>query len=189
MKIEAAFRLNALRIIPQEDAYSEKAGRYNLKNYGDHRSVKVGTNIPGIEIAVSRNPDEDFFQEVFLIHENVAVGTVAITKGRLNDMRGMIYEPSSYFDPKYRGLGYAKALYRWILNSGTNLATKKVQSKFSNALWHSLAKEFTMLEVLGNTITENKEYEAKTRLVLLGKGNTKDMLIKEFKLADNTVWG
>lgn len=189
MKIEAAARLNALRIVPQEKAYKEEDGQFNLRTYNKYVTRLLPTNIPGYKIAITKNPEQAYYIEAYLVHEGKAVGLVGITRSNLNYTKGPIYTPSSYFDPKYRGLGYAKALYRWILNSGTNLVTKTEQSKFSNALWHSLAKEFQMLQVIDDAITEGKETDPRTRLVLLGKGNTKDELIKEFKLADHTVYG
>jgi hypothetical protein len=189
MKILAAKRLNALRIVPQEEAYSESDGQFSLRIYNEFVTRLIKTNLPGYEIAITKNPEQSYYIESYLVHEGKAVGLVGITQSHLNNKKGRIYAPSSYFDPKHRGLGYAKALYRWILNSGTNLVTKNTQSKFSNALWHSLAKEFQMIEVLDDAITENKEADPHTRLILLGKGNTKDELIREFDLADHTVYG
>lgn len=189
MKIEALTRLQSVRIIPQDDAYSDKDGEYDLATYSKKKyGRELPTNHPGYTVAVRTDAEKrSQFIELFMLHEGNPIGFLALTKVALNGRTGKIYEPSVFFTKAYRRKGYAKALYKWILNSGTNLVTGTTQSLDSHKLWGSLSNEYDCLIYKNGAITD--QADETTKYILLGKGNTKDQLIHQFSLEDWTVYG
>lgn len=189
MKIEASQRLSAVRIVDQNESYSDVDGQYDLNTYSKKKyGLEIGTNMVGFKLAVrSDAAKQNKFIEAFLLHNGVPVGFVSLTRMRVNGIIGPIYMPSSYFLKDFRKMGYAKAIYKWILNAGTDLISGTTQTRDSHMLWAALSKEFKVLIYANGAILEHPGYD--TKFIMLGRNNTKDQLIKRFKLADYTVYG
>lgn len=87
--------------------------------------------------------------------------------------------PHSKYDAHYRRRGLATAVYRWGLDAGLCLLTGARQSPAAHALWHSLARHYTLGHVdlrdktltwLGAAVPPPVLDDLHTRMVLLGKG-------------------
>lgn len=129
-----------MRLLSQEEAYSDWQGQTDLSKYREERCVRVSTTDEAYVIAVEQTEHSCF--QVYLLHEHTPVGVIYMTLELRN-----LYSLSSYFLKKYRGRGLAKMLYKWLLDSGFSLTTDDGQSRYSYRLWKSLSKEYELLVV------------------------------------------
>jgi len=191
MKIEALTRLISVSIVPQSTAFSEAHGKESLELYSKRPDQYVNlnrkivkTNISGFTIEVDKL---GVMYDIFLVHDGKAVGLLALTPSSL--LRH-VYIPASFFAKAYRGLGYAKALYKWVLDNKMSLLSDTTQSKYSSALWQSLIKEYENIWVTTNRLgvellpDSDLDYftEPGARMILIQRGLGKDQFIKENKI-------
>ena len=162
-----------MRTTTQDDAYSDKQGMLDLQRHSPLNCARVTTSDPRFIIDVERRRESDF--TVFLLHDETPVGVVF-----LHSTSDGIHTLSSYLKEEYRGKGYAKSIYRWLLEAGFSFVTEGRQSEFSHRLWKSLGSEYPLLvvqfwegeilfhgpEALENMCTPSCEN------VLLGRGRT-----------------
>lgn len=189
MRIEAAARLLSVRIVPQSEVYPERDGMNDLATYSPKTYGKqLATNYPGFTVAIRTHADSSAqFIELFMLHEGNPIGFLALTRVALNGHTGKVYEPAVFFTRAYRRMGYAKAMYKWVLNMGTSLVTGTTQSLEAHKLWGSLSDDYDCLVYKNGAITD--QADETTKYILLGKGVKKDHLIRQFKLEDWTCYG
>lgn len=189
MRIEAASRLLSVRIVPQDHVYPERDGMNDLATYSPQTYGKqLSTNHSGFTVAVRTREDPSAqFIELFMLHEGNPIGFLALTRVALNGRTGKVYEPAVFLTRAYRRMGYAKAMYKWVLNMGTTLVTGTTQSLEAHKLWGSLSQDYDCLVYKNGAITD--QADETTKYILLGKGVKKNQLIQQFKLADWTAYG
>lgn len=193
MKIEALTRLTSVRIVPQSKAFPDASGISSLQtyktratNYKNLNRKIVKTNISGFTIEVDKL---GIMYDIFLVKDGAAVGLLSLFPARIMHARGL-WTSSSYFLKAYRGLGYAKALYMWVLNNNMSLLSDIVQSKYSSMLWQKLAQSYDVLAVQCYDLrikiidVEPLDYTNSPgyRLLLLARGLSTAQFIKENKL-------
>lgn len=93
--------------------------------------------------------------------------------------------PHSKFATAYQRRGLATRLYRWYLDGGRCLISGARQSGPAHALWHSLARSYTLCYVdlrgkvlthLGPEVPPAVLDDLHTRMVMLGRGWTVERL-------------
>jgi hypothetical protein len=95
--------------------------------------------------------------------------------------------PHAKIAPGYQRRGIATAIYRWWLDGGNCLITGARQSAAAHAFWRSLSKTYESFYVdlhdkqlrdLGAQVDGSALHHLYTRMVLLGRGRSKESLAK-----------
>lgn len=141
MKIEASNRLRAVEL--RQDSMTDKEGELLFEKFGLKPTTRIKTNIKDVTLAVTSGQSFGVKTiSVFVLNKDTPVGIVTLKESWFK-----MFTPTSYFKPEFRSKGYAKAVYKWVLDSTIGLVSDKLQSPYSRNLWKALAKEYTVLLV------------------------------------------
>jgi len=184
MKIEALTRLQSVHIVPSDVAFSDKQGQAALDEFhlGEGSIKNVPTNTPGFRIQVNK---QGIIFDIYLVHNDEPVGLLSIVPRDFPF--GRLFVPSSFFLKPYRGMGFAKALYKWVLDNKMSILSHDVQSAASAQVWKALSKQYdllavndkvTMLKSSGENALGLAEVDG-VRLILLAKGVDPDAFIQK----------
>ncbi len=99
----------------------------------------------------------------------------------------LLRAPHSKFAAPYQRRGIASTIYRWWLDHGRCLISGARQSAGAHAQWHALAREYELsyvdlgdrtLSWLGPCVDGAQRDRLQTRMLMLGKGRTRDWLAR-----------
>ncbi len=149
IKIEAASRLKAVRLIPVEEAYSEAHGQEDLL-FED----KLKRKCPELLTPIGTKDRYTFFQrttvtkmeKVLCAYNGKFIGILTLTPINIGILKAKnaeptewsVMQPSSFLLPKFRGEGLMLGMYEYALTRH-NLLSDRRQSPMSHALWKRLA--------------------------------------------------
>ncbi|MDM0010911.1 N-acetyltransferase [Variovorax sp. J22P168] len=159
-------------------------GRLHQPGHRLHGLPVVATDDPDLVLRW-READGEFYVYVDDVRHHRLAGYVVFNRlievNRHADR--CLRAPHSKFDPRYRRRGLATAIYRWGLDAGLCLLTGARQSPAAHALWHALARHYTIgcvdlrdktLTYLGREVSPEVLGKLSTRMFLLGRGWTLD---------------
>lgn len=117
-------------------------------------NVVIPTNIEGVQIRVIQCPsghylvsiehtDNSYMKDPHrFVEDNFIIGCVELLNRNHYGFKEHVFEPHSFIDKDYRGLGYIESIYRWVLDNGFRLVSGDRQTVCSDGLWKKLAKDY-----------------------------------------------